>query len=287
MIWVMPFFDTAESYTGINADGITAYIEVVVGEALKPFRKDIKLATKCGVIINEDRSLTTDSSPKAIRASIEGSLKKLQTDYIDLYYQHRIDPKVEPEVVAEVMGDLIIEGKILNWGISEVDADYLKRVNAGTPVCAIQNRLSMMERWYEDLFPVLEELGIGFIAFSPLANGFLTDAFKAGEKFGNDDYRSLMPQFKEESFEKNQALLELIRRLANDYNATPAQISLAWILAKRPYIVPIPGSRKIDRLKNNIESANIYLTNSDMVEIDKLLEELNITDILAVVLENE
>lgn len=273
------FFDTAECYTGTYNDGTKAFNEMVVGKALKNVRHSVKIATKCGVTIAGDGKLIVNSSPESIRKSIESSLQKLQTDYIDLYYQHRIDPKVDPETVAEVMGDLIREGKILNWGISETDAEYLQRANTITPVTAIQNRFSMMARWYEDLFPVLEELGIGFVAFSPLANGFLTDAFKKGQTFEEGDYRNFMPQYKAKSYESNRELLELIRRLAEEKDATPAQISLAWVLAKRPYIVPIPGSRKLERMKSNIEAADIYLSDKDMVEIDGLLDRMNITDV--------
>ena len=187
------FFDTAECYLGNRADGTIARNEDLVGEALKPYRSRIKLATKCGVA-HSPEGLVTDSRPETIRKSIEGSLKRLQTDYVDLYYQHRIDPKVEPEEVAGVMADLIKEGKILHWGISETDEAYLRRAHAVCPVTAVQNRLSMMARWHESLFPVLEELNVGFVAFSPLANGFLTDAFKKGEIFEQGDFRNFMPQ---------------------------------------------------------------------------------------------
>ena len=170
-------FDTAECYTGVNADGSTAYNEELVGKALKPYRDKIILATKCGVQHKGDH-LEMDSRPETIRKSVEGSLKKLQTDHIDLYYQHRIDPKVEPEEVAGAMSELIKEGKILHWGISEVDEEYFRRAHKVCPVTAIQNRLSMMYRDYERLFPVLEELQVGFVAFSPLANGFLTACYR-------------------------------------------------------------------------------------------------------------
>lgn len=170
-------FDTAECYTGVNADGSTAYNEELVGEALKPYRNKIVLATKCGVQHMGDH-LEFDSRPETIRASVEGSLKKLQTDRIDLYYQHRIDPKVSPEDVAGTMADLIREGKILHWGISETTEDYLRRAHKVCPVTAVQNRLSMMYREYEKMFPTLEELNVGFVAFSPLANGFLSAQYR-------------------------------------------------------------------------------------------------------------
>lgn len=172
------FFDTAECYLGSRADGSLARNEELVGRALKPYRNQIELATKCGVQHAPDGSLVMDSHPQTIRNAIEGSLKHLKTDYVDLYYQHRIDPKIQPEEAAEVMADLIKKGKILHCGISETNEKYLRRAHAVCPVTCVQNRLSMMARWHESLFPVLEELNIGFVAFSPLANGFLTDAFK-------------------------------------------------------------------------------------------------------------
>lgn len=170
-------FDTAECYTGTNPDGSTAYNEELVGKAIKPFRDKIVLATKCGVFWDENGKMIRDSSKASIRKSIEGSLKKLDTDHIDLYYQHRIDPNVSPEEVAETMAELMKEGKITHWGISQTDEEYLRRANAVCPVTAIQNRYSMITREYEYMFPVLEELNIGMVAFSPLANGFLSGAY--------------------------------------------------------------------------------------------------------------
>lgn len=168
------FLDTAESYTGVNPDGTVSYNEELVGKAVKGIRDKVVIATKMGVSRNEDRTLRFDSRPETIRRSVEGSLKKLGTDYIDLYYQHRIDPKVEPETVAATMAELIKEGKIRCWGISEADEAYLRRANAVCPVTAIENRYSMMARWHEKMFPVCEELHIAYVAFSPMANGFLT-----------------------------------------------------------------------------------------------------------------
>ena len=272
------FFDTAECYLGNRADGTIARNEDLVGEALKPYRKQIKLATKCGVQHSPD-GLVMDSRPETIRMAVEGSLKRLQTDYIDLYYQHRIDPKVEPEEVAGVMAELIEEGKILHWGISETGEEYLRRAHAVCPVTCIQNRLSMMARWFEDLFPVLEELNIGYVAFSPLANGFLTDAFKKGETFEEGDYRNFMPQYKEENYDANRELLAFVRKLAAERNATPAQISLAWMLNKKPYIVPIPGSRKVDRIRENFEAANIVLTAEEVSKIDSRLDAISFSDV--------
>lgn len=272
------FFDTAECYLGNRADGTLARNEDLVGEALKPYRNQIKLATKCGVA-HSPEGLVMDSRPETIRKSIEGSLMRLQTDHVDLYYQHRIDPKVEPEEVAGVMADLIKEGKILHWGISETDEQYLRRAHAVCPVTAVQNRFSMMARWYENLFPVLEELQIGFVAFSPLANGFLTDAFKKGEKFEEGDYRNFMPQYKEENYDANRKLLELMRNLAAEKNATPAQIALAWMMCKKPYIVPIPGSRKTERIKENLKAGTIILSAKEVADIDARLDGIQTSSV--------
>lgn len=269
-------FDTAECYTGINPDGSIAYNEEVVGQAIRPFRNKIVLATKCGVQHGKDR-LIVDSRPETIRKSVEGSLKRLQTDYIDLYYQHRIDPTVSPEEVAGTMAELIQEGKIRAWGISETNEEYLRRAYAVCPVSAIQNRYSMMARWYENLFPVVEELGIAYVAFSPMANGFLTGRYSKDSVFEQGaDYRSNMPQYTAEGFEKGQELLDLLNELAEEKQATPAQISLAWMLCKKPFIIPIPGSRKPERLKENFGAAEIILTAKEIAAIDKKLDTMTI-----------
>ena len=274
------FFDTAECYTGTNPDGSTAYNEGLVGAALKPYRDRVVLATKCGVRHMGDH-LELDSRPQTIRKSVEGSLKKLQTDHIDLYYQHRIDPKVEPEVVADTMAQLIKEGKITHWGISEANADYLRRAHAVCPVTAVQNRLSMMYRDYEKLFPVLEKLHVGFVAFSPLANGFLTARYRDTSQFEQSpaDYRATMPQFSKEGVEQNRDLLALLENTAKEKNATPAQISLAWMLEKRPYIVPIPGSRKENRIRENLGAADIHLTKEEVSRIDDALEHMTMSQV--------
>ena len=270
------FFDTAECYTGVFPDGSTAYNEEPVGEALRPIRQKVFLATKFGVQ-HSDKGLLVDSRPETIRASVEGSLKRLGTDYIDLYYQHRIDPKVTPEEVAGVMADLIREGKILSWGISETDEGYLRRAHAVCPVAAIQNRFSMMARWYEEtMFPVVEELGIAYVAFSPMANGFLTGRYDSNSSFQQGtDYRSFMPQYTPEGMEKGRELLELLNTLAAEKNATPAQISLAWMLCKKNYIIPIPGSRKVERLRENLGSADVELTPAEIVDIDARLDAMD------------
>lgn len=271
------YFDTAECYTGKNKDGSTAYNEELVGAALKPYRHDIVIATKFGVR-HTPLGLKMDSRPETIRKSVEGSLKKLQTDYIDLYYQHRIDNKIPAEEVAGVMSDLMKEGKILHWGISEANEEYLCRAHAVCPVTAIQNRYSMMYRDYDALFPVLEELNIGYVAFSPLANGVLSDRYNKNSKFElGTDYRSFMPQFKAKAFKQNEELFHLIRTIAMEKNAAPAQISLAWMINKKPYIVPIPGTRKLNRLKENAGASDIVLTTDEVKAIDSALDNMKMS----------
>ena len=269
------FFDTAEAYTGFFPDGSVSYNEELVGKALHDVRDKVVIATKMGVHHNEDLSLTVDVRPETIRKSVEGSLRKLGTDYIDLYYQHRIDPKVEPEIVAETMAALIKEGKIRYWGISETTEDYLRRANAVCPVTAIENRYSMMARWHESIFPICEELNIAFVAFSPMANGFLTGKYTPDTKFeGKQDYRAGMPQYTQEGYEKAKALLELLTGMAEEKQATMGQLSLAWMLCRKPYIVPIPGSRKVERLHENIEAGKIVLTEDEVAEIDAKLNTM-------------
>lgn len=270
------FFDTAESYTGVNPDGTISYNEELVGQAVKGIRNQVVIATKMGVSHNDDRSLKLDSSPETIRRSLAGSLKKLGTDYVDLYYQHRIDPKVEPETVAETMAELIKEGKIRYWGISEATEEYLRRADAVCPVTAIENRYSMMARWHESIFPVCEELHVAYVAFSPIANGFLTGKYTPATKFDSiQDYRAAMPQYTEEGFAKAKELLDLLANMAAQKNATMGQISLAWMINKKPYIVPIPGSRKVERLKENFEAGNIMLTKDEIAMIDAKLDTMN------------
>lgn len=271
-------FDTAECYLGTCADGSTSYNEELVGEALAPYRSNVQIATKFGVH-HQDRTVITDSRPEIIRKSVEGSLRRLHTDHIDLYYQHRIDTAVPAEEVAGVMADLIREGKITHWGISEANEAYLRKAHAVCPVTAIQNRYSMMYRDYEKLFPVLEELHIGLVAFSPMANGFLTGKYTGNTTFTQDDYRSAMPQFTAAAVEKNQELLALLNRLAQNKNATPAQISMAWMLCKKPYIVPIPGSRNIARLKENAGAAEILLTAAEVTALDRALDTMEMSNV--------
>lgn len=207
-------------------------------------------------------------------------LRRLGTDHIDLYYQHRMDPKVPIEEVAGVMAELIKEGKILHWGLSEATEGTIRRAHSVCPVEAIQNRYSMMARWHEKLFPVLEELKIGYVAFSPLANGFLSGQYQKNARFeAGTDYRSVMPQFTPEGVEQNRELLELLNRLAEEKNATPAQISLAWMLCKKPYIVPIPGTRKTERMRENAAAAKIRLTAQEVAALDQALDSMEMSEV--------
>ncbi|MCI5648981.1 MAG: aldo/keto reductase [Fusicatenibacter sp.] len=276
------FFDTAEVYgTAENPHDN----EELVGKALKPYRKKIVLATKFGIHFDMtspqvNKPLIPDSRPEVIRASVEASLKRLGTDHIDLYYQHRPDPAVPVEEVAGVMAELIQEGKITHWGLSEATEETTRRAHAVCPVTAIQNRYSMMARWYEKLFPVLEELHIGYVAFSPLANGFLTAKYGKDARFeAGTDYRTAMPQFKPEAIDQNRELIDLLYRVADEKNATPAQISLAWMMCKKPYLVPIPGTRKLDRLKENASAADLVLTQEEIDKLDQALERMEMSEV--------
>ena len=276
------FFDTAEVYgTPENPHDN----EELLGEALKPYRNQIVLASKCGIRFDEtspevNKPLIPDGRPETIKESADGSLKRLQTDHLDLYYIHRIDRTVPIEETAGAMKELIDAGKITHWGISEADEETLRRAHAVCPVTAVQNRYSMMYRDYEALFPVLEELQIGFVAFSPLANGFLSAKYNKESKFAaGRDYRSVMPQFSPEGMDKNQELLGCLEQLADRKDATPAQISLAWMLAKKPWIVPIPGTRKYSRLIENARSADVELTDKEHKEIDRMLNTVPMSEV--------
>lgn len=275
------FFDTAEVY---GSDTDPHHNERILGKALKNIRDEVVIATKCGLSFGPmeggTHSLIPDARRGTIRASLEGSLKRLQTDHVDLYYLHRIDPKVPIEEVAETMAELIREGKITHWGLSEADADSIWRAHAVCPLTAIQNRYSMMARWHEELFPLLEELKIGFVAFSPLANGLLTGAYRANTSFdGSSDYRAAMPQFSPEAYEANRTLFQLLERLANEHDATMGQISLAWMLGKKPCIVPIPGTRKHERLVENAEAATIELSPTEVAAIDDALNAMSMSEV--------
>lgn len=275
-------FDTAEIYGTVDDPHAN---EELLGNALHDFRDQIVLATKFGLAFDNPggdgpHPLIPDSKPETIRRAVEGSLRRLRTDHIDLYYQHRIDPAVEPEVVAGVMLDLIREGRILHWGISEANEEYLRRAHAVCRVTAVQNRYSMMARWHETIFPLLEELGIGFVAFSPLANGLLTTNYDASTKFDpHTDYRAAMPQFSRDSFAKNQELLDYVMHLADEHHATPSQISLAWMLCKKPWIVPIPGTRHLGRLKENAGAADIKLSPDEVATIDRTLDAMPMSEV--------
>ncbi len=279
------FFDTAEVYGFAENPHDN---EELVGEALKPYRDRVVIGTKFGNRFDYDSGtnplpLSFDSRPETIRRSIEGSLRRLQTDHIDLYYQHRQDLKIPVEEVAGVMSDLMREGKILHWGLSEVDDKIIRRAHAVCPVAAVQNRYSMPARHYEEIFPTLEELGIGLVAFSPLANGLLSMAYDKNSTFDKmSDYRSVMPQFTPEAMERNKNLFELLRRTAEEKSATPAQISLAWMICKKPWIVPIPGTRKLTRLKENLGAADVELTAEEVSALDEALNAMDMSAIFGV-----
>ena len=278
------FFDTAEVYgTPDNPHDN----EELLGNALKACRNKVVIATKFGLRFDMESGqvpypLITDSRPEGIRRSVEGSLRRLQTNYIDLYYQHRPDPQIPIEEVAGTMQDLIKEGKVLYWGLSEASEEDIRRANAVCPLTAVQDRYSMMARWHEALFPTLEELGIGLVAFSPLANGLLSDRYDAASHFdAGTDYRAGMPQFQPDSYDKNRELLQLIRCIAGEKNATPAQISLAWMLCKKPWIVPIPGTRKPDRLQENAGATDITLSEDEVKQIDQALDGMPMSGVFS------
>lgn len=268
-------FDTAVVYGHAN--------EELLGDALKPYKGKVAVSTKFGITgtenINGKLVHQLNSSPESIREQLEGSLKRLRVDYIDLYYQHRIDPKVEPEVVAGVMKELIVEGKIKYWGLSNAPIDYMRRAHAVCPVTATENQYSMMWREPEkEMFKVCEELGIGFVAYSPLGNGFLSGKYTKDTKYQEGDFRKFMGRFRAEIIDHNQALLNLIAEIAESKNATSAQIVLAWELSQRPYIVPIPGTTKLHRLEENLGAADIHLTMEELANINQVLSKIDIDE---------
>jgi len=275
-------FDTAEVY---GTQDTPHDNEILVGEALQEIRNEVQIISKFGVQFDMtsnavNKPIIANSRPETIRKSVEGSLKRLKTDRIDLYLQHRIDPNTEPEEVAQVMDQLIKEGKILNWGISEANEEYLRRAHNVYPVTAVENRYSMMARQYESLFPVLEELNVGFIAFSPIANGILTGKYNSNSTFDKKfDYRSNMPQFKEGAYDKNQKLIKLLEETASKYDATPAQISMAWMLCKKTWIVPIPGTRKVERMKENAKASEIKLSMDEVNKLDDMLNNMTMSEV--------
>ena len=259
------FFDTAEVYGPFLN-------EELVGEALAPFRGQVVIATKFGWAPNPgdaERWSALDSRPEHIKQAIEGSLKRLRIDAIDLYYQHRVDPDVPIEDVAGTVGELIRQGKVKHFGLSEAGANTIRRAHAVQQVTALQSEYSLFWRQPEnEILPTLEELGIGFVPFSPLGKGFLTGTITAETKFDSTDFRSTVPRFNEENRKTNQGLVDLISRFAQQKKATPGQIALAWLLAKKPWIVPIPGTTKVNRLEENIGAVNIELTPDDIAEIE-------------------
>ena len=274
------FFDTAEVYGTAQDPHVN---EELVGEALAPYKNRVVIATKFGLKFDLESGtvpypLIPDSRPETIRKAVDGSLSRLKMDHIDLYFQHRVDPEVSPEEVAEVMADLIREGKITHWGISEANEEYLRRAHRVCPVTAVQNRYSMMARHYEALFPTLEELGVSLVAFSPMANGFLTGRYGKGEHFDQKyDYRASMPQFTDQAVDQNQKLLQLLHHMADEKKATPAQISLAWMLCKKPWIVPIPGTRREERMEENAGAADVVLSAGEVQALDEALDHMEMS----------
>jgi pyridoxine 4-dehydrogenase len=263
------FFDTAECYGPfVN--------EELVGEAVAPFRDQIVVATKFG-FQDGDSKKPLDSRPERIRAVAEASLKRLKTDRIDLFYQHRVDPNVPIEDVAGTVKDLIAEGKVKHFGLSEAGAQSIRRAHAVQPVAALQSEYSMWWREPEQtVLPTLEELGIGFVPFSPLGKGFLTGAIDANTTFDKSDFRNVVPRFSEENRKANAALVEVLGKIAEGKGATRAQIALAWLLARKPWIVPIPGTTKLHRLEENVGAARVALSAGDLGAIEAALQEIKV-----------
>ncbi|MDQ0322626.1 aryl-alcohol dehydrogenase-like predicted oxidoreductase [Pararhizobium capsulatum DSM 1112] len=265
------FFDTAEVYGPFTN-------EEIVGEALKPVRDQVVIATKFGFRFEDGKQAGLDSRPETIRAAAEASLKRLGVDVIDLLYQHRVDPEVPIEDVAGAVKDLIDAGKVRHFGLSEPGAATVRRAHSVQPVTALQNEYSLWTRGPETngIPEACEELGIGLVAYSPLGKGFLTGAMSKNTKIGEKDFRSILPRFTPEAMEKNQALIDLLKRIAADKDATPAQIALAWLLSRKPWIVPIPGTTKLHRLEENLGAAEIELTVADLTEVERAASEIRV-----------
>jgi aryl-alcohol dehydrogenase-like predicted oxidoreductase len=267
------FFDTAEVYGPFNN-------EELVGEALAPLRDQVVIATKFGFAPDPNggpRWSGLDSRPEHIRAVTEASLKRLKTDTIDLLYQHRVDPNVPIEDVAGTVGELIKEGKVKHFGLSEAGADTIRRAHAVQPVTALQSEYSLWTREPEqEILPLLEELGIGFVPFSPLGRGFLTGKMDASTQFDSNDFRMSLPRFTPEAMQANQALVDLLNQVAQQKGATPAQVALAWLLAQKPWIVPIPGTTKLHRLDENLSAAALQLTPEDLAGIDAAAAKITV-----------
>jgi len=266
-------FDTAELYGAfVN--------EELVGEALHPFRGRVVIATKFGFKYDADgrpQMPGLDSRPEHIKQAVEGSLRRLRIDAIDLYYQHRVDPDVPIEDVAGAVRDLIREGKVKRFGLSEPGVQTIRRAHAVQPVTAVESEYSLWWRRPEaEVLPVLEELGIGLVPYSPLGKGFLTGTINENTTFESTDFRNILPRFRQEARKANMALVDLLRRIAERKNATPAQIALAWLLAQKPWIVPIPGTRKRERLEENLGAAAVELTSDDLREIDRLASGITV-----------
>ena len=264
------FFDTAEVYGPYNN-------EEIVGEALAPSRDKVVIATKFGFNIQDGKMVGVNSRPEQIRKAVEGSLKRLQTGVIDLLYQHRVDPNVPIEEVAGTVKDLIKEGKVKYFGLSEAGANTIRSAHAVQPVSALQSEYSLWTRQHEkEIIPTIEELEIGLVAFSPLGKGFLAGKIDENTKFQQGDIRTVLPRFSEEARKANQALLDLIQKFADMKNATPAQIALAWVLAQKPWIVPIPGTTKLHRLEENIGAANIQFSEDELQQMETASAEIEV-----------
>lgn len=262
------FFDTAEAYGADN--------EKLLGEALAPFRKEVIIATKFG-FKEGDSSKGPDSRPQRIRAVAEKSLQYLKTDVIDLFYQHRVDTNVPIEEVAGTIQDLIKEGKVKHFGLSEAGVETIRRAHAVQPVTALQSEYSLWWREPElEIIPTLEELGIGFVPFSPLGKGFLTGKIDENTTFDSTDFRNIVPRFSPDARKANQIMVDLLNLIATQKNATPAQIALAWLLAQKPWIAPIPGTTKLHRLTENTGAANVILTSSDLQQIEHAAAQIQI-----------
>ena len=267
------FFDTAEVYGPYTN-------EELVGEALAPFRNQVVIATKFAYELKPDGSpgwMRLNSQPEHIKKAVEGSLKRLNIDSIDLLYQHRVDPEVPIEDVAGTVKELIRQGKVKHFGMSEAAAKTIRRAHAVQPVTAVQSEYSI---WYrrpeEDVLPTLEELGIGFVPYSPLGKGFLTGKIDESTNFDSTDFRNQLPRFKTENRQANQAMVDLLQTIASKKRATPAQIALAWLLGQKPWIVPIPGTTKLNRLEENIGAASVALTNDDLRDIENAASKITI-----------
>lgn len=270
------FFDTAEVYGPYKN-------EELVGEALQPYRDHVVIATKFGWDIPPGADLKAKapdrlcSRPESIRRVIEGSLKRLKTDYIDLYYQHRVDPNIPIEMVAETVSELMREGKVLHWGLSEASASTIRRAHAICPLAAVQSEYSMFYREQEkEVFPVLEELGIGFVPYAPLGRGILAGTINQNDVFDSSDYRSSLPRYSKENLFRNMKMTDFVRNLARDKGVTPAQAALGWILAQKEWIVPIPGTKRTDRLRENIGSSDVLFTEKELNGIRAELDRIEV-----------